>query len=175
VVCIECGKKMNGRVSAPGRPFKYTSCGLPNVLLYGISVYRCPACGDVPPVIPRMGELLRVIAESVSMKKSRLGGEEIRFLRKNIGVSATEFAAAAGIAPATLSRAENNKGSIPIAAEQLLRLMAREAARGEPAREQIKQLAALALAEAGARYAAGLHPEPRRFILVRRKRWAPAA
>ncbi len=175
MTCIECGGKSKGRIAGPRHPYRYTFCGLTNVMLYGITVYRCEACGCRSPEIPRTGELLRVIADVVSRRQGRLRGEEIRFLRKNMGVSAKEFAKAAGIAAATLSRAENGKGTIPIPAEQLLRAMAREAARSETARELVRELARLALAETRGQRASRAPSGPRRFRFVAGKRWEEAA
>ncbi len=173
--CYECGGKLKGWVSKPGRPYRYTFSGLSNVLLYGVTVYRCVDCGSGSTEFPRLGELLRVIADAVSRKPGRLRGEEVRYLRKHMGVSATEFARAAGIALATLSRAENGKGRIPIPAEQLLRVMAREAARSESAGERIRALARLGLGDLRGRSDSDRPSRPRRFRHVAGKGWKQAA
>ena len=45
-------------------PYIYTMSGLKHVGLVGIQVRQCPRCKDESPIIPRIGELHRVIAQN---------------------------------------------------------------------------------------------------------------
>jgi DNA-binding transcriptional regulator YiaG len=133
---------MKRRQATATQPYHYTLSGLSKVYLHGITVHICPACGSESPVIPRVAGLHRVIAEIVARKPAPLVGEEIRFLRKNIGIPAKKLAAVLGIAPETLSRAENGRpGGLRPALEHLVRLMARTAGSGETTREAVLSLA----------------------------------
>jgi putative zinc finger/helix-turn-helix YgiT family protein len=102
---------------------KYDACGLPYVTLVGVEVTRCAQCGDFEVALPRIEELHHSIAAAVVRKPGRLEGMEIRFLRKWLGFSGTEFAAHMGVSPATVSRWETGSQRIGGAADRTLRLM----------------------------------------------------
>jgi|SRR5581483_10359013 len=101
----------------------YTESGLSNVVLLDIEVERCPHCDERMPAIPRIEQLHRVIAFALAEQKGRLSGEEVRFLRKYLGLSGLHFARTIGVDQATVSRWENNKDPIGPTADRLLRLM----------------------------------------------------
>lgn len=66
----------------------------------------CPA---EMPIIPRVCELHRVMADSLIGQPEPLSGDQIRFLRKSIGLAARKFAALLQVDPAHLSRVETGK------------------------------------------------------------------
>lgn len=103
--------------------YRYAESGLPNAVLVGIEVRRCPNCGEEMPVIQRIAELHRAMAMMVIGKKSRLAGAEIRFLRKFLGHSSEDFASLIGVARSTLSRWENNKEQPGTTVDRFLRLL----------------------------------------------------
>ncbi len=107
--CDICETPMRERRATAEALYYYTLAGLPHVGLAGITVYHCSTCNLDVPVIPRPGELHRVIAEAFVRKLGSLRGVELRFLRKNAGFSAQKFAALLAIDPAHLSRVENGK------------------------------------------------------------------
>src|SRR2546426_612040 len=107
--CDVCEAAMVGRLTTPEAPYAYALGGLPRVGLAGITVYRCAACDLDAPVIPKPGELHRVITEFFVKKPGLLAGDELRFLRKHAGLPARTFAARLGIDPSHLSRVENGK------------------------------------------------------------------
>ncbi len=74
--CAECGSAMKvGRENV-----KYDGMmGLP-VVLANVEVRRCAGCGEYEVVIPRLEELLGVLAGAVIRKSTRLTGDEVRFL-----------------------------------------------------------------------------------------------
>lgn len=117
--CPECGNEMTTRIE---NNFRYTASGLSNVVLAGIEVRSC-SCGEEEVVIPRIDNLHRAIATAIVSKHSRLAPEEVRFLRKVLGLSGADFAARMGVDPSTVSRWENGHDTIGRQADGLLRLM----------------------------------------------------
>ena len=92
--------------------FHYVESGLPNVYLSGIEVEECPNGHGQSPRIPRMPELHELIAEAVCLKPSPLTGAEARFLRKELGMKAKDWAGYLQVDVATLSRWENGERPI---------------------------------------------------------------
>jgi putative zinc finger/helix-turn-helix YgiT family protein len=114
--CYDCGKTMVGT----RENYSYQEVGLKSVVLLNIVVYHCK-CGAIVPEIPYAGILHGSIAMSVLEKKALLSGEEIRFIRKAAGFSATELARVLGMEKETVSRWENSKQDIGKDADRLLR------------------------------------------------------
>jgi putative zinc finger/helix-turn-helix YgiT family protein len=114
--CYDCGKTMVGK----RENYSYQEVGLKSVVLLNVVVYHCK-CGAIVPEIPYAGILHNCIAMSVLEKKALLSGEEIRFIRKAAGFSATELAHVLGMEKGTVSRWENEKQDIGKDADRLLR------------------------------------------------------
>ena len=102
---------------------EYDAAGLPGVILRGVDVSRCPACGHEQVHGPREPALHQALARAVVAKPGRLTGPEIRFLRKHLGLSGQDFADVMGSDPSTISRWENGKEPMNKHADRLLRLM----------------------------------------------------
>lgn len=102
--CYDCGELMEGRVA----DYKYVESGLSTVVLKNILVFRCSHCGGVMPQIGAAAQLHTWIAMHLLTKKTRLTGEEIRFLRKAVGYSATHLAKMVGTSKSIVSRWENH-------------------------------------------------------------------
>lgn len=117
--CMQCGAEMQ----TDRENYKYDASGLPGVTLVGVEVSRCPACGEHEVAIPSIVGLHRALALAVVRKRSRLTAAEIRFLRKSLGWSGTDFAARMGVTPETVSRWETNALPMGGQADRLLRLM----------------------------------------------------
>jgi putative zinc finger/helix-turn-helix YgiT family protein len=121
--CVRCGKALKATRGA----HRYVESGLSNVTLLDVERRECPACGEWEVVIPRIELLHQSIARAVSTLPTRLSHEHIRFLRKWLGYSTTDFALVMGVRPETVSRWESkNKASgyqMPPTAERLVRLM----------------------------------------------------
>jgi len=105
--CIDCNAKMEIKKE----PYHYTESGVDNVYLLGINVYHCPKCGSLYPEIPEPDLLHIVMAISFAMKKAPLTGQEIRFMRKEIGMTAKAFANELGVTSVSLSRWESGHHS----------------------------------------------------------------
>ncbi len=118
--CRTCSK---AEMSAKDETYLYTESGLPNVVLVGVEIRRCPSCGYHELVLPRITELHRTIAQAVIHKPARLSGAEVRFLRKYLDLSGVDFARHVGVDPSTVSNWENDKDPIGPTSDRLLRLM----------------------------------------------------
>jgi putative zinc finger/helix-turn-helix YgiT family protein len=86
-------------------------------------VARCLRCGSYEISIPRLEELHRLLAKVLIEKPTRLTGDEVRFLRKSLGWSGSDFAKHMGVAGETVSRWENDAAPIGPQADRLLRLL----------------------------------------------------
>ena len=75
-------------------------------------------------MIPKIEQLHRVIATTLARKAPGLTPAEVRFLRKYLGWSGTDFAAHLGVSAETVSRWQNGAATMGSAAERLLRLAA---------------------------------------------------
>lgn len=141
--CSLCDRRMDRRRTDLHRPYRYTECGLDNVLLVGITVHTCGRCGMELPEIPKAEALHQLIAEHVARTPGRkLNGEEIRFLRKQGSMPAHEFATLLGVSAEYLSRVENGRApSLGDAADRLVRLFALMAKDGGQGRAVLIELA----------------------------------
>lgn len=115
--CHNCNSEMKQTNEA----YHYMESGLDNVYLHDVDFYRCE-CGENFASIPAIIELNAVIALHLIKKKTFLTGQEVRFLRKNIGLSAKAFSEFIGMDNATVSRWENNKGTIDKSNDRMIRL-----------------------------------------------------
>lgn len=91
--------------------------------MVNVLVARCTRCGEYEVVIPNIEGLHRALALAIAGKEPRLSAEEIRFLRKYIGLSSGDFAQHIGVAPETVSRWENGKSPMSLTADRLLRML----------------------------------------------------
>lgn len=130
--CSNCGAE--ARVVRGNYPFK--ECGL-NVVLVGIEIVRCGHCENEEPIIPQLSDLMRTIAFAVVGKKSRLLGEEVRFLRKYLNMTGEEFSRILHIDRTTLSKWENNDDKVGAQSDLLIRAIA--LALGDGLKEKAEQ------------------------------------
>lgn len=141
--CELCNVRMERQRATMERPYRYTACGLSNVLLVGLTVSRCPRCGtEVPDKIPQMRQLHELIADHVANTPGRkLYSDEVRFLRKQAGLSAGRFAALLGVTAEYFSRVENGRvQSLGDAADRLVRVYSLAAKDGGSGRDLLLKL-----------------------------------
>ena len=117
--CTECATPMKSR----RENYRYIESGLRYVTLVGLTVSRCPRCDNIEVAIPRIELLHNLIARALIDKQTRFTGEEVRFLRKSLGWSGSEFAKHMGVAEETVSRWENDAAPIGPQADRLLRVL----------------------------------------------------
>lgn len=118
--CDECGVSLKVDSHAVRR---YTIGGLPHVELHGVEVTHCDKCGNEGIAIPRIGQLHKVLAEMFVTQPRMLAPAEIRFLRKHVGLSTSEFADMMGVSRETVSRWENDGHPMRATADRLLRMI----------------------------------------------------
>ena len=117
--CTECGLPMKSK----RENYRYEESGLKHVTLIGVEVRRCSACGNYEVSIPHIEDLHRLLAKVLIEKSTRFTGEEVRFLRKSLGWSGSDFAKHMGVTEETISRWENDAAPIGPQADRLLRLL----------------------------------------------------
>jgi len=120
IECSTCGSP--AKVVRGSYPF--TECGLPNVVLQGVELIRCGKCSTEDAIIPKLNELMRVLALAVVCKPYRLRGEDVKFLRKYLKMTNDEFARLIHINKTNLSKWENNHDRIGPQSDRLIRIMA---------------------------------------------------
>lgn len=94
------------------------------IVLEDVRIFTCKQCGIETPAIPKMEALFREVARTLAMKRQRLMPQEIRFLRKHLGLSSRDFARKMGVDHTTVSKWErvDDPQSMGAVAERLLRL-----------------------------------------------------
>ncbi len=117
VSCSNC----NSLASVREGVYQFKESGLSNVSLSGVDLITCEVCGNIDPVIPNVNELMATLAWYIATQKYRLSGEEVRFLRKYLKMSATDFAKLIGSDKSTMSKWENNKEKPGSSSERLIR------------------------------------------------------
>ena len=138
--CDICLGEMQERKTTHDHPYRYVLSGLKNVYLMGIRVRVCPKCKIESPIIPRMADLHDLIRQLLVRKPELLAGDEIRFLRKNAGLSAKDFAEFINESPSHLSRVENGKTpALGPQADKLARAIATVCGDHEGAKEVLLQ------------------------------------
>ena len=115
-MCTEC----RGSAKGERENYTYTECGLKNVVLADVLVYRCVRCGSEQVEIPNMDGLHRTIALAVLCKPRLLSGDEIRFLRGVAGFTATKLAKSLAVTKNAVSRWENT-GKLGPASDRAIR------------------------------------------------------
>lgn len=103
----------------------YSMSGLEGITLEGVRVRRCAHCGEQDVTIRAIAMVQKRIASALAEKKEKLTPHEIRYLRKYLGLSSSDFARKIGVDPSTVSRWESvdEPQSMNTQAERLLRLM----------------------------------------------------
>lgn len=120
VICSNCGAEATVKVGT--YPFKES--GLSNVSLIGVELVSCPICGNADPVIPDATDLMNALAWHVATQKYKLCGEDVRFLRKYLRMSAVDFAKLIGVHKSTLSKWENGEDAVGDSSDRLIRSVA---------------------------------------------------
>ena len=133
--CSNCGAK--GRILRGEYDLK--ELGIPGTVR-NIEIMKCTHCGNVDPVIPRLNDLMRVMAFATLCKPCRLKGEDVRFLRTYLGRTGEEFSKLVHVDRATLSKWENNDDPVGDQSDRLIRVLT--VALGEGLRERLDEVVA---------------------------------
>jgi len=119
MICSNCKTKM-GRTSID---YRYRASGLDNVVLQKIPAFKCPGCGDIYPIISRIGEIHAEIADRLVKKASIITGKEMAFLRKEMGLKAKDISELFGVHKVTVSRWETGREPIKLHYDRLIRFL----------------------------------------------------
>jgi DNA-binding transcriptional regulator YiaG len=117
--CSNCSKPAN---VAHGN-YQFKESGLENVILCGIELIKCDHCGNEDPIIPGIDDLFRTIALALVTKPYGLAGEEVRFLRKYMGLTGDRFSRLLHIDKTTLSKWENNDDPVGTQSDLAIRML----------------------------------------------------
>lgn len=116
--CLECGGSTKPRKP---RTYQYLESGLSTVYLQGITVHICEGCRSEYPELPAVQVLHAAIAKEILSQRESLRGEQLRFLRKEMGIKAKDFAEMLGVTKVAVSRWENSTGPLPAMTDRLVR------------------------------------------------------
>ena len=110
--------------------YRFRESGLDNVVLKGIEIVKCPACGNEEAILPNLNGLLRVIAVAIVTNRLPLTGAEVRYLRKYLEMSGDQFARILHTDKSTLSKWETGAVNIGSKSDLLIRAVALNLGRG---------------------------------------------
>ena len=146
-VTHECSSETRREFLATSEhPYHFVNSGLPNIYLVGIRRFKCE-CGQEFVEIPALKQLMALIARNVVVKNEALTGAEVRFLRKQLGQKAIDFAAKVKLQPETLSRMETGKQEIGAKTDNYIRVYYALASRDHVLLADIEKALDLVLAE----------------------------
>jgi len=103
----------------------YTECGLQNVFIDGLE-FVVDDEGDEIITIPAVNELHRVIALGIVSHEHGMSGEELRFLRTEMGYTQAELAALVHHEKQSIGRWERGEFDLDSSAEAIIRRLAIE-------------------------------------------------
>lgn len=103
----------------------YTECGLQNVFIDGLEIV-IDDDGDEVVTIPAVNELHHIIALGIVSHKHGISGEELRFLRTEMGYTQAELAELVHHDKQSIGRWERGEFDIDSSAEAIIRRLAIE-------------------------------------------------
>ena len=118
--CTNCGEQ----VTPERRNYRYSESGMSNVILQGVEVADCPKCGNSDVCIPKIAKLHRAIAQALANSPARLTGEQLRFLRKHLGLSGEGLGRYLHTDKTKISKWESGEDPIGPPTDRLIRLLA---------------------------------------------------
>ena len=105
--------------------YRYTECGLENVIIEGLDVVTDDA-GEEVYCIENIHGLHRAIASSIVAHSSGISPEELRFLRTEMGMTQAELAQVVHREHQTVGRWERGEKAIDPTSEAFIRKLAIE-------------------------------------------------
>jgi DNA-binding transcriptional regulator YiaG len=108
-----------------GKEYRYTECGLENVIIHGMNIVIDDA-GEEVYCIPNILGLHKVIAHCIITRTHGIKPEELRFLRTEIGLTQAELAELVKKDHQTIGRWERGERPIDQNAEYVIRTIAAE-------------------------------------------------
>lgn len=105
--------------------YKYTECGLDNVVIHGMTVLQDDA-GEEVYSIPNIKGLHKLIAHCIVKHSRGISPKELRFLRTEMGLTQNELGEIVKKDHQTVGRWERGEVPIDETAEMIVRLLAAE-------------------------------------------------
>lgn len=105
--------------------YRYTECGLDNVVIEGIDMHVDDS-GERVLHIPAVNELHKTIAHGIVESETGMSGRELRFLRTVMGLTQAELGECLRRDAQSVARWEKEQTPIQSTAEMVIRLLARE-------------------------------------------------
>jgi putative zinc finger/helix-turn-helix YgiT family protein len=121
--CAECGGPVSMRILPH---YKDLQIGVAVDLINAVEEITCKSCREQEVSFPDFNGLLAAIAVLRVRTAIKLNGEEIKFLRKALELTAKKLAVHLGMREETISRWENGKENMSPPAEKLLRVLVAE-------------------------------------------------
>ncbi len=118
--CTNCGEMLRPQ---PGI-HRYDESGLSNVVLQSVGIADCPKCGNSDVIIPHVIKIHQAIAAALANSPARLAGDQLRFLRKHLGMSGDELGGYLHTDKTKISKWERGEDRIGPANDRLIRLLA---------------------------------------------------
>ncbi|QOY89500.1 type II TA system antitoxin MqsA family protein [Paludibaculum fermentans] len=118
-LCPNCGE----RITFQRRRYRYLESGMSNVYLTGAQVAECAACGHGEVRLSRLTELHRTVARALVTSPCRLTGEQVRFLRKYLGLNGEQLGRYLHTDKTKVSKWESGQDPVGRASERLIRLL----------------------------------------------------
>jgi putative zinc finger/helix-turn-helix YgiT family protein len=117
-----CTKCQNGLMERMVKPEHVEDLGgIVVKVLNAVVVQRCSSCGDELIGIPDMQGLARAAAMVRALNPVRLGGKEVRFIRRALDMTQKEFAEKMDLSHEHVSRWENDHNGVGGMSEKLMR------------------------------------------------------
>ncbi|MDP9051287.1 MAG: helix-turn-helix domain-containing protein [Acidobacteriota bacterium] len=111
------------KTSTDAKPYHFVGSGLRNVYLVGVEYEIGAASGMQSAVIPCLPNLLEAIGKVLVEKRTPLGADEVRFLRKRLRFASKDFAELVGLSSEQYSRVENGAAKLMPTVERVVRLL----------------------------------------------------
>lgn len=116
--CLNCNNKKLKKIK---RTHNYKECGLNNVVLKKVEFHVCSKCGSEYTNFGGIDKVHKLISQALLEKKALLTGQEIGFLRRELGLSKKIFAGRLGCDEETVRRWEAGK-HISTSTDRLIRM-----------------------------------------------------
>jgi len=107
------------------KDYRYTECGLDNVFIEGLEVVADDH-GEELYCIPNILTLHKMIAHAVIANGTGMSGQELRFLRTEMGYTQEQLADLLKVERATIGRWERGDMTVNANAETVIRLLTAE-------------------------------------------------
>jgi putative zinc finger/helix-turn-helix YgiT family protein len=118
--CSECG----AAATVVRGDYNFRESGLDYVYLHNIELIACDSCGNQDPIIRESKKLMRNLLIAVASKPEPLEGQDVRFIRKQLGMTQDAFSRLVGTDKTTISKWENNADPIGDQSDLLIRSVA---------------------------------------------------